>query len=294
MPDEHGDPDTITLAVPDTLLPPFATPARDDAFTFSVRVRIVWRATVTDSDPERRDEMQQEINRFIENRKAVIRSEVMSQVRPLGRGLAPHRAAELEKSIADEHARVHFVMPKRPDPPVHGPEARPGRDRAVVDAPYDLVDAQLYAWVDVCDEIRAKQQEAWLHRMDQVGRHERKLQHIDELSERQERWRSLLIGAMEQLGRVDERNATWITADALSLASNPELSPAKVLEDAINARAREGEQLTDTLADMIQTAQRQDAGLFEFAFSSDTALRRVLEHLGVPVQELDDAQRGRT
>ncbi|RNL85759.1 hypothetical protein [Halostreptopolyspora alba] len=293
IPDEHGDPATVTLAIPDTLPHPFDTPSKDDAFTFHVKTRIVWKATVTDTDPERRDEMQREINRFIEERKSVLRSEIMSHIRPLGRDLEPHRADELEKRVADEHARIHFVVPKRPDPPAHGPASRPGRDRAVVNAPYDLVDAQLYAWVDVCDEIRAKRQESWLLRMEQVGAHERELQRIAELAERQERWRSLLIEAMKQLGHVDERNAMWITADALRLASDDAVDPARVLEDAIRVRADEGEQLTNTLADMIQTAQRQDAGLFEFAFSSDTALRRILEHLGVPVQDLDDAQHGR-
>ncbi|MDA2806356.1 hypothetical protein [Nocardiopsis suaedae] len=292
FPDEPEEPETVHLEISDDL-EQFATPARDDAFTFDVRIRVAWSASVTCADPGERREIERAVEAFVDERKASVRGELMSRVRPLGRRLAPYQAADLERLINEDNAREHFLIPRRPEPPRHGPAARPGRDRALLDAPYELVDAQVHAWVDPCDAVRRLVQDQWVEQTRRAGRQALAVQEVARLAERQEYWHDLFLRTLQRMGRVDGAQADWVAVDALRMATDADASPGgaeAVLRDALDRRTREGSQLAQQLAGMIDAARRDEAGLLEFAFASDTALRAVLEHLGVPVEQIERAR----
>lgn len=233
------------------------TPAMGDAFNFSVKVRCSWcvQATATDAEKERKIK---EVRDFIEKNRTVTRERIQETIRPIAREFPPYRAAEAEKQI----------------------------NREIVDCLNDGdVRVTVQAWVDLCDPVRNELKKVWLGRLVADADGDMRKANVVLLSELQAAWTKLLVEGLEGIGAVPEAQTTWLAPYALALAQKPD-NAAQLLSSALNGRVEQTQQLLRDLSLMV-VDDRIEA--IDFAFESDSALRRLLAYLGVPVPSRNGA-----
>lgn len=228
------------------------TPAMGDAFNFVVRIRCSWcvQATATTDEKERRTE---EVRKFIAESRPTILERIEDTIRPIARTFPPYRAAEAEQSI----------------------------NTILVGCLSDGdVRATVRARVDVCGPVREDLQKIWRDRLVIDSGGDLKKANIELLGELQESWRKLLVKGLEGVGEVKAAKTGWIAPYALALAQDSEQSAAAYLKAMVDRRVSHAEELLARLGNLV-VDERIDE--IEFAFRSDSALRAVLTHLGVPV-----------
>lgn len=229
----------------------FETPAQGDGFSFRVKVRCSWcvQATATEEAKERRIE---EVRTFIEENRAVTRERIEETVRPIARSFPPYRAAEAERQLNKE----------------------------IVDCLNDGdVRVTIKAWVDVCDPVREELKKVWLQRLVADADGDMREAYVDLLRVLQVAWKDLLVEGLEEIRTAPEDRKTWLAPYALALAENPK-NAAPYLKAALEDRVDETQKLLRDLGAML-VDDRLEA--IDFAFQSNSALRRLLTHLGVPV-----------
>jgi uncharacterized Zn finger protein (UPF0148 family) len=227
------------------------TPAMGDAFNFVVRIRCSWcvQATATEEEKEEKTE---EVREFIAKSRSITRDRLEEQIRPLARRFPPYRAAEAEAALNKE----------------------------IVDCLNDGdVRVTVRTWVDVCDPVREDLRKVWQQRLLVDADGDLSKSNVELLAALQRAWRRLLTEGMEGIGAVPEAKTRWLAPYALALAQDPK-NAAGYLKAALTERVDHTEQL---LADLgaLTIDERYEA--IEFAFQSESTLRALLTHLGVPV-----------
>lgn len=241
---DHDEPsDTFTLE----------TPALGDAFNFIASFRCVWTVQGTASAGQRR-RRSQEVQRRIARQRPILHERIEDTIRPIAREYPPYRAA------AAEHAILAGIR-----------ECLASGDLQV----------NVRAKVDVCEAVRKDLQDVWRVRLAEDAKGDLKKVSVELIGELQEAWRVLLLRGLRGIGAVQEAKASWIAPYALALAQDPEESAGLYLRRMIDHRVKHAEALLTDLSDIVANPASLDA--IEFAFESDSALRAVLSHLGVPV-----------
>ena len=228
------------------------SPAMGDAFNFLIRVRCSWciQATATREERERKTA---EVRAFIEESRAVTRERIEEKVRPIARTFPPYRAAEAEQRL----------------------------NREIVDCLNDGdVRVKVRAWVDVCDPVRDDLQTVWRQRLVADTDGDMRKAYVELLAALQEAWRRLLVSGLEGIGAVPEGKTGWLAPYALALAQDPK-NAAGYLKGALEQRVEYTEKLLIDLGALVVDDERMEA--IDFAFQSDSALRSLLTHLGVPI-----------
>lgn len=228
------------------------SPAMGDAFNFRIRVRCSWciQATATEEERERKIA---EVRAFIEKSRVVTRERIEEKIRPIARTFPPYRAAEAEKKLNKE----------------------------IVDCLNDGdVRVTVRAWVDVCDPVREDLQKVWRQRLVTDTDGDMRKAYVELMTALQEAWRGLLASGLEGIGVVPEGKRGWLDPYALALAQDPK-NAAAYLKMALEQRVKHTEELLIDLGALVVDEERMEA--IDFAFQSDSALRRLLTHLGVPI-----------
>ena len=228
------------------------SPALGDAFNFRIRVRCAWciQATATEEERERKIA---EVRAFIERSRAVTRERIEERIRPIARTFPPYRAAEAEERLNREIV-----------------DCLSGGD----------VRVKVRAWVDVCDPVREDLQKVWRQRLVVDTDGDMRKAYVELLTVLQEVWRRLLVSGLEGIGAVPEAKTSWLAPYALALAQDPK-NAAAYLKSALEHRVDHTEKLLIDLGALVVDDERMEA--IDFAFQSDSALRRLLTHLGVPI-----------
>jgi hypothetical protein len=229
------------------------TPAKGDAFDFEVRIRCEWcvETTATEEERERKTE---EVERFIADSRTSIGERVEEAIRPIARRFPPYRPAEAEAAI------------------------REGLVGCFKDGD---VQCRVRAWVDLSEPVRDDLRKVWQRRLFQEADGEEKTLHVEILAGLQEEWRELLVSGLEGVGEIKRARTGWVAPYALALAEQPE-NAAGYLKAMLEHRVGHAEQLLNQLGDLVMHHNQIED--IEFAFRSDSALRAVLTHLGVPVR----------
>ena len=193
-----------------------------------------------------------EIRDFIAKSRVITRERIEERIRPIARKFPPYRAAEAEEVL----------------------------NREIVDCLNDgAVRVNVRAWVDVCDPVREDLKKVWQQRLTVDADGDMKKAYVDLLAEFQSAWQRLLVTGLENMGAVPEAQTGWLAPYALALAQDPK-NAAAYLKGALDERVDQTEKLLRDLGAMVMD-ERIEA--IEFAFQSDSALRRLLTYLGVPV-----------
>jgi hypothetical protein len=229
------------------------TPAMGDAFNFQVRVRCSWHIQATAHEAEKERKTTQ-VLQFIDTSRPITRQRIEERVRPIARKYPPYRAAEAEAELNRELV-----------------DCLGGGDVLV----------KVRTWVDVSEPVREDLRKVWRERLivDAVG--DRELAHVELLGILQKAWKDLLVTGLEEMGALKEPKTGWMAPYALALAEDP-THAAGYLKGMLEKRVEHAEQL---LADLGTLAIDDRAEAIEFAFQSESALRRLLMYLGVPVPE---------
>jgi hypothetical protein len=226
------------------------TPALGDGFNFLVRVRCSWCVQATATKREKKQKTAQ-VREFMETNRDITRERIEERIRPIARTFEPYRAAEAEELI----------------------------NQKVVDCLNDGdVRVTVRTWVDVCDPVREDLQKVWRQRLVADANGDMQKAYVDLLTALQKAWQGLLVTGLETMGAVPE-SAAWLAPYALALAEDPK-NAAGYLKRALDERVDHTENLLRNLGAMV-VDDRIEA--IEFAFQSDSALRRLLTYLGVPV-----------
>lgn len=227
------------------------TPAMGDGFNFVVRVRCSWcvQATATEKEKEQKTA---EVRNFIETSRDTTHERIEEQIRPIARTFPPYRAAEAEELI----------------------------NQKIVDCLNDGdVRVTVRAWVDVCEPVRQDLQKVWQQRLVADADGDMRKAYVELLTALQTAWSRLLVTGLESMGMVPEGQTAWLAPYALALAQDPK-NAAPYLKRALDERVDHTEKLLRDLGAMV-VDDRIEA--IEFAFQSDSALRRLLTYLGVPI-----------
>lgn len=243
--------DLLDLDLPeDTFV--LETPARGDAYNFTVGIRCTWSVQGT-AFAENKKRRTQELQRLVDKQRPVVRDQIEATVRKAARRHAPYRAAAAEEEI--------------------------GEALRACKAEGDL-HVRVRARVDVCDAVREDLKTVWQHRLAEDAHGDAKKANVELIGELQEAWRDLLLEGLNGIGEVQTARTAWIAPYALALAQDPEESAGLYLRTMINHRVNHAEELLTELSDLV-VDRRVDA--IEFAFGSDSALRALLSLLGVPI-----------
>jgi hypothetical protein len=227
------------------------TPAMGEAFNFLIRVRCTWHIQAVAKDAEK-EEKTEEIRKFIEKSRPIMRYRIEEHVRPIARKYPPYLAAEAEAELEGN----------------------------LIDCLKDGdVRVEVHTRVDVSDPVREELQKVW--RQPLIAEGALKNAHVAMLAALQKSWQGLLVQGLEGVGAMKEAEHSWLAPYALALAETPEHA-AKYLEDVLETRVRHAEQLLAGLG-MLAVDDRAEA--IEFAFHSESALRRLLMYLDLPLPE---------
>ncbi len=228
------------------------TPAMGEAFNFLIRVRCTWHVQAVATDAEK-EEKTEEIRKFIEKSRPVMRYRIEAHVRPVARKYPPYLAAEAEAELREK----------------------------IIDCLKDGdVRVEVQTRVDVSDPVREELQKVWRERL--IAEGALKNAHVALLGALQKSWQGLLVQGLEGVGAMKEAEHSWLAPYALALAENPEQA-AKYLTDVLETRVRHAEELLGELG-MLAVDDRAEA--IEFAFHSESALRRLLMYLDLPLPEV--------
>lgn len=239
------------------------TPAMGEAFSFMIKVRCSWsvKDTVTQAEHRR---MFREVQNFAEQSRLVTQARLEEPIRRIARQFPPYRAAEAEAALNKE--LVGFLD----DGDAH---------------------VTVRVWVDVCDSVRKKLENAWTGRLEEDTAGEKQKAHVQFLRDLQQEWQQLLISGLEGIGAVPEAKASWLAPYALALAENPK-GAAEQLRKVLEARVDQTEKL---LMNLSQTALDDRLDAIQFVYGSESTLRALLVYLGVPVPSENgtSAEKGR-
>lgn len=244
--DPLGLPDLLDAGEPQEIFT-LETPAMGEAHNFVISARCSWCIQAT-AHREHRKRRTQEVERLIDKHRPVVRRRIEDTIRREARRFPPYRAAEAEEAISK----------------VIGECLSEGE-----------IQVKVQIRVDVCEPVREDLRKVWHQRLVEDTR-------LDLIGELQESWRELLLKGLGGIGEVQVAKSGWIAPYALALAQNPQENAAQYLSEMINHRVTHAEGLLAELSDLT-VDPRVEA--IEFAFGSDSALRAVLTHLGVPVPQ---------
>ena len=190
---------------------------------------------------------------FIEESRAVTRERIEERIRPIARTFPPYRAAEAEERLNQE----------------------------IVDCLNDGdVRVKVRAWVDVCDPVREDLQKVWRQRLVVDADGDMKKAYVETPRRAAGGVATAPAGRRPGgIGAVPEAKTAWLAPYALALAQDPK-NAADYLKGALEQRVDHTEKLLSDLGAMV-VDDRMEA--IEFAFQSDSALRRLLTYLGVPI-----------
>jgi hypothetical protein len=225
----------------------FGTPARGDAYDFTISVSLCWCATGRID----REAMLEKIKARVPEANA----EITEAVRSVARRFVPYRPDLAEEHIA---AAVKSAV------------------KSVLDTTRDDDGIQLTCAprtaVAVTAEIRDMQRQYVAPEMSFEARCSLSKLAAERLGELRDTWR----------GFIEKGLSEWSTPYAISLALRYD-EAAKILFAMREDRRREAEGLVDTIAQVASGHDRLD--LLEFAVASDSALRKTYELLGIPLPE---------
>ncbi|MFC4534076.1 hypothetical protein [Sphaerisporangium dianthi] len=228
------------------------TPAKGDGFPFSVRVRCDWEVSAM-ADDDHMTKKTAEVRQSLTRLRGTIQERVEAAIRPIARQYPPYRPAEAERAI--------------------GP--------ALVSCMKDgEVKGNIRVWVDVCEPVRKDLEEVWRQRLllDAQGEHRRVL--VEQLRLRRDQWQEILLQSLRGVGEITAEKATWIAPYAMALAQE-EGDATQVLRYMLKERFDESDRLFKALSDLV--VDHRELEEFDFIVQSDSALRSLLHHLGVPV-----------
>lgn len=273
---KEGSMSTSVMAPRDNLFS-VDPPAKGEGFTFRIKARVRWHAHLTHDDPDVHRAWQESVEDYVERRNRTIRAEISGVIRNLSRRYLPHQAPELEENLNDQLRSRRY---ERTTPP-----ATTGIPAHVSANDKYLVHATVHTWVDVCPEVRAQQQAVSMRLTKAAGDHALAMLQVRHLQEMRQAWLELFLDTMRQMGDVSEERASWLAGQALKVAQTNGKDASRVLQTALNQRQAEGRRLVRDLQAII--GRNKEANLVDFAFGHDRALRQVLLHLGLPVEQID-------
>lgn len=277
-----------SFVVPAPTLKPFSTPAKGDGFTFEIQANVVWIANVGD-DSDRRVRLSRErVEKAVEERRATIRQELMTAVRPIARTYAPFQAAELEEHlfrVIPDLLRVRMGVPKPTNADSSEGRVDGYRTRGIHVPTSDGYRMEVFLWVNSSPEIRSLQQQIWTSVTIAAGEGTLQHQRLREREALQRAWKDVLTTLLNSMGVRDSNQARWTELLALQLAqSNEPEQTAQVIVEQIMERHGQATRLHSELSEYLWAANGSDGRVrtMDFALGSDAALTRILDSLGVP------------
>jgi hypothetical protein len=225
----------------------FDTPARGDAYDFTVSVALCWCAAGTLSEQALRDKLT--------SRVPEMNAEITAAARPVARHFAPYRPDLAEEHVAKAvHTAVQSVLAATPD--TDGVVLTCTARTRVAPAP----------------AISEMQRQHVAPEMELEARYALSRLAAERLGELRVTWRDFIADGLPE----------WTTPYATSLALHWDETP-KILFGMRADRQHEAEGMVNTIAQVASGHDRLD--LLEFAVASDSALRKTYELLGIPLPD---------
>ncbi len=233
----------VTATANDTVPVVFTTPAKGDAYHFSVTADLCFCATGTLSVTR--------LNEKIQARIPDLTAEIKAAARPVAREYPPFRPGAAEPRIAEAVQRAVS----------HALAGTPDEDGAALECTARVR-------VDMEQEILEMQRLAVAEQVKFEARYEQSEQAAQRLGELRDVWARFIGDGLPD----------WTTPYAVLMAQQPHQAAVtlfKMRED----RKNEAAQLVDTVAAVSAGHERMD--LLEFALATDRALSRTYELLGI-------------
>lgn len=245
----------------------FTTPALGEAHDFTVQTHCSWSVSRSAVSADRVNDVRRELRDALATARSGIGRRVEDEVRRLARQYPPYRASEAEREIGRE---IETCM-------------NDGDVRC-----------RIALRIGVADPVRTELQAFWSRRMELDLNLDYSQHKAERLREVQEAWAAVLASGLTDLDAVlGGRDATspidsmptqpWTAPWALLLAEQP-VGVAQVLDDMLQKRIGQGEELLAKLSTVVR--QHQDVDAYDVAVRSDAALRRIMQGLGVPVPHI--------
>ncbi|MEX5635274.1 hypothetical protein [Parafrankia sp. FMc2] len=228
----------------------FQTPSKGEAFAFSVVIRTAWQ------DGQRAVER-------IRKRAGLYASLVDEQVtvvtRCVLRSYPPNLAAEAETHL---NAKLEQL-------------ARAG-------LPDTTLTWRARAEVAVAAEVQTLQQAAWTRALEQGALHEYSQQIVTNYTELATKWRQLLVALGVHEFDADQPPAPYLTRHLLRLAAQPQEAP-NIVDRLAEQRESKDRDLLNAVAQAVSNTANVD--LLEFELAHNSALSRLMEWAGLPVND---------
>jgi len=244
------------------------TPAKGDGFDFTVRVHVIW----TGPESITQDELQERVRRF----EVTVWEDIEGEVRSIARRFPPNQPAEAEQALADY---LHCLAC----------EWRPDSGRV------DRVDWRAGVGVDPAESVKQLQQEFWaqrlkhaaaedLSRAQQAASDEFARERVKQLRDLVSRWR-LFLGDLN-VDKPGEKPSASLAPHLARLAARPGEAA-----ETVEALGRDWNRWSADLVGIVDRAivANQEVNTYEFLMSYESALKRLLEHIGSRPIELGEA-----
>lgn len=226
---------------PDVFL--LRTPARGDAFEFTVHVHITW--CVEGREPVKR--LKARLPSFGQD----LEERLLRVVRPISRAHEPYKPQDAEEAL---FPAVHAELATAEYPFEDGSaRARPGR-----------------LLVSPAKEVREIARTAWKRRQELVNGHELAELLKDHLGERRGWWDTFLNDGLDH----------WLTPYAVELAENPNLA-TEVVKQLRDDQREHISELAEKVEKQVRGYRESDD--FATMLTNETVLRHLIKTIGLPV-----------
>lgn len=237
----------------------FMTPAKGDAYDFCIKVRFDWCSRAIATSEQERAAKEFELRQAVYWQEADVRERIKNQIRPIAREFEPYQPAELEQRLHDMGLCVEL----------------------------NNGELQVHAriWVEADPEVREAMRPGALDRLVKDSDRQTQEQQIARLRSLRAKWAGLLREALADMGEVDAARTGWLAPYPLALAEKPENAHER-LSEMLRERRNYGDALLSGLSQTVKTHQELD--VLDVVVQQDSALRAVMQTLGVPVGPRDE------
>lgn len=234
----------------------FDTPSLGDAYDFRISVRCEWADRP--SGPHGRRPRFWRRNAALTEARHDVKVRLQDQIRPIIRRIPPYRPAEAEEAVKD----------------------------AIRES---LETEEFICTVTVCvspaEPVRKQLEEYWLNRMELAMHGDRSEALVEQLRTLRAKWQRFLAEGFETGDDPDRRRVAWLVPDAVTLAENSS-DVAGTVRSVMDQRKEAATRLVDDLRDDV--SEHDELDLLRFVVHHDTALRRIMDLLGLPLPPADE------
>lgn len=266
----RAEPEPLPFPVPAPVLghadadDEFPTPAKGDAYDFTIKVRFDWCSRALATTEHERAVKEFELRQAAYFQKTDVLERIKNLIRPVARRFHPYQPAELEQTLHDMGLCVEL----------------------------NNGELQVHAriWVEPDPEVRQEMRDGAKDRLKKDSDRQSQELQIANLRTLRAKWDALLREALGDMGEVDAERLGWLKPYPLALAEKTKDAHV-LLDEMLDARRNDGRALLNHLGQLAKT--NKDIDVWDVVVKQDNAVRAVMQMLGVPVDPAHEDPYGR-